>query len=503
MDELLTASVRTLAGAIRRKEVSPVEVVRAHLDRIQQVDPYLNAVCHLLDGPALAAAEEAEARVLREDPDTLPPFLGVPCTIKEHYAVAGLPRTAGLLRRREAVSPEDATPVRRMREAGFIVLGTTNVPEGLTWFETYNHVYGRTHNPWDVRRIPGGSSGGEASVIGAGGSPVGLGGDVGGSIRNPAFFCGVAGHKPSGGVVPETGAWPGVRGPVARMKVVGPLARSVDDLEAVMPVLAGPDGIDLSADDRPWPERPGLRPEEITVLVSDRIGFAGPSRAVADGLRRAEDALRDRGFQVRRWTPPGLDRAYELWANALEHSGAHSFSEQLADFGEFSLAEAWWHTISGRPRHILPALLLATVEQLLQRFPSYGADLAAQVPEVQAAVEAALGDRGVWMLPSFHREAPRHGAGAFAALPGFIYSAILNPLELPATAVPTGFSRQGLPVGVQIAGRRWNDRLTLHVAHHVEDALGGWQPPMWIEGTPLRLGPLHRDPRPEPRRPRA
>jgi len=478
MMALWSMSMVGLRDAIRAREVSAAEVVDAHIARIAAVDPYINAVTTKTFDRARREAADADRRLATEDPDTLPPFLGVPFTLKEHYAAKGLPQTAGLLSRRHAIAERDSTPMKRMADAGFVLLGTTNVPEGLTWYETTNRVYGTTNNPWDTSRIPGGSSGGESAIIGAGGSPVGIGGDIGGSIRNPAFFCGVAGHKPSGGVVPETGAWPGVSGRIGRYKVVGPLARTVGDLRAVMPILAGPDGMDTSVDDIPWTDDPDVDLSKVVVYRVDKLGLAAPRPGVKVALDRAQAALQAAGVSVVDWEPPGLDRAYELWANALSHAGAHSFSEQLVDFGEpLKLGPRWAEWLAGRPRHIGPALALATVERLLARFPSYGQEMASRVDGVKAAIEDQLGPHGAMLLPPFHRTAPRHGAEAFAAVPGFIYCAALNPLELPSTAVPTGFDRQGLPTGVQIAAGWRRDALTLRLAEVVEHACGRWQPP--------------------------
>lgn len=487
MNPLWSMSMVALRDAIHAGELSPVEVVDAHIARILQVNPYVNAVTTPTFDRARHEARQAERRLLQRARGDVPPFLGVPFTLKEHYAAKGLPQTAGLLARRYALAPRDSAPMRRMADAGFILLGTTNVPEGLTWFETHNPVYGRTSNPWDTRRIPGGSSGGEAAIIGAGGSPVGIGGDIGGSIRNPAFFCGVPGHKPSGGVVPETGAWPGASGLIGRYKVVGPLARTVADLRAVMPVLAGPDGEDPSVDDLPWQAHPSVDLSQVIVHRVDKIGLQGPTHAVRQALDDAEAALTAAGVRVVPWQPPGLERAYELWANALSHAGAHRFSDQLVDFGEpLQLAPRWREWLAGRPRHIGPALALATVEAVLHRFPTYGQEMASRVDQVRADIEAHLGPHGAMLLPPYHRTAPRHGPSAFAAVAGFIYCAVLNPLQMPATAVPTGFDAKGLPTGVQIAAPWRQDALTLALAQVVEDGCGRWQPPRQIRGPHAR-----------------
>ena len=177
--------------------------------------------------------------------DTLPPLLGVPCTIKEFLKTSGMPHTGGLAWMADGVADTDATVTARIKAAGAIILGVTNIPEGGLWMETYNSIYGRTRNPWDLRRTSGGSSGGEAALISTGASPFGIGSDVGGSIRIPAAFCGTVGHKPSGGLVPNTGHFPAdVPDGAGGYLCTGPMTRTVDDAWLVLKVLAGPDGQD-------------------------------------------------------------------------------------------------------------------------------------------------------------------------------------------------------------------------------------------------------------------
>jgi Asp-tRNA(Asn)/Glu-tRNA(Gln) amidotransferase A subunit family amidase len=203
---LTERSASDLARAIRAGEVSSREVVQAHVARLRDVQPRLNAVAAERFEAALAEAEAADNRVAAADEhEALPPLLGVPCTIKESIALAGMPNCAGLLSRREHRAVETAPAVRRLLEAGAIPLAVTNTPELCLWIESHNFVYGRTRNAYDPRRVAGGSSGGEGAAVGAGGSPLGLGSDIGGSIRLPAFFNGVFGHKCSAWMVPNTG----------------------------------------------------------------------------------------------------------------------------------------------------------------------------------------------------------------------------------------------------------------------------------------------------------
>lgn len=485
MDVLLTEGALQLARRIRSKDASPVEVVDAHIARIEAVNPHINAVVRPLFEQARADAQRKADALAgpTKGRDGLPPFWGVPFTIKEHMQVEGLPNTAGLYRRRDAVASEDAVLVQRMKDAGFVALGTTNVPEAMMWYETYNKVYGRTTNAYSVHRTPGGSSGGEGSIIGAAGSPIGLGGDVGGSIRNPAFFNGVVGHKASGGRVPETGAWPGVSGQLSRYKVLGPLARRVEDIMAVMPLLAGPDGRDRSVDGPQWGEAPEVSPRDVTVYWFDDNGVIAPSADMRAHVRHAVDALAAQGMQTVQWRPRLAPRTIQVWGAALEQAGSHAFNDTLGDFQPLELAKNWARWPLRRSEHIFPSLALATIERVLQRVPEQARQVADLRVELRAEIEARLGHRGVLIYPTFHRSAPRHGLHAVRHFPGFSYCAMINPLELPATAVPTGFGSDGLPLGVQVIGMRHHDHLTLEVARRIEMALGGWRPGP-IEGAP-------------------
>src|SRR3954454_12634732 len=226
-----------LAAAIRSGEVSSREVVEAHADLLRPVNPRLNAVvCSRIDA-ALADADDADARVAAGG--ALPPLLGVPCTVKESIAFAGMPNCAGVVARREVRASGTAPVVQRVLDAGAIPLGVTNTSEMCMWIETENRVYGRTHNAHDPRRTAGGSSGGEGAVVGSGISPFGLGSVLLGAIRCPALFNGVFGHKPSLGLVPTTGAWPPCHGATARLMVSGPPARRAEALMPLLRIIAG------------------------------------------------------------------------------------------------------------------------------------------------------------------------------------------------------------------------------------------------------------------------
>src|SRR3989449_8554491 len=245
VSDLVFLSAAELGESIRRKQVSPVEVVEAHLAQIDRLNPQLNAIVSLDREGALAAARRAEVAVMRGD--GLRPLHGVPVTIKSSIDAAGVRCEAGTKLRANYVPTGDAPVVARLKAAGAIVLGNTNVPELLMAWETDNALYGRTNNPWDLARTPGGSSGGEAAAIAAGCSVAGVGSDGGGSIRVPAHFSGICGLKPTPGRIPATGHFPPSVGPFALLGVVGPMARTVRDLELIFEAIAGPDNGDPNA----------------------------------------------------------------------------------------------------------------------------------------------------------------------------------------------------------------------------------------------------------------
>src|SRR5271163_1220511 len=248
MNELNFLSAVEMAEQVRARAVSPVELVDAHLGRIAELnsrrDPQLNAFVHVDVERARERAKIAEAAVgpgSRSRVGSLGALHGVPISVKSSVDVAGWPCECGSRLRRGYVPAEDATLVKRLRAAGAILLGNTNVPEFLMAYETDNALYGRTNNPWDLSRTPGGSSGGEAAAIAAGCSAGGVGSDGGGSIRIPAHYTGICGLKPTPGRIPSTGHFPGSAGPFAQLGVVGPMARTIRDVERLFEVMAGPD----------------------------------------------------------------------------------------------------------------------------------------------------------------------------------------------------------------------------------------------------------------------
>ena len=473
--ELLSLPAIRLAAMVREREVSPVELVEAHIARIEEVNGALNALIADRFDAARAEARAAEAAVGAGG--ELPPLHGVPCTIKEFLGVTGMPHTGGgLLARRGVVASEDATVVTRLRDAGAIVLGVSNAPEGGMWMETYNKIYGRTNNPWDLKRTPGGSSGGEAALVASGASPFGLGSDIAGSIRIPAAFCGVFGHKPTGRMVPNTGHWGPATGGTRPKLTCGPIARSVADLAAVLPIIAGPDGIDR--DTREWPALalPSGDLSGVVVYPVEASGRTPVRESMRRQVRRAAAALAERGAEIRPLESRYFKQAFMVWAMGMSeaNAGAAPFAELLGDGTAIKLGRESLRTLVGRSSVTFPALALAVLEELSAFLPERLTARAPRPEQLSAELEGILGGNGVILHPPYTRPAPLHYTALLTPF-DFVCTGVFSIIEFPVTQVPTGFDARGLPVGVQVAARRGNDALTLAVAAALEEDFGGWQ----------------------------
>lgn len=477
MRDWFRVSATVLAERVRTRAVSSQELVEAHIEAVRRVNPALNAMVADRFDAARAEARAADERLRTvDDPRSLPPFHGVPCTIKESFALTGMPNTAGLVARRGRLSATDAPSVARLRSAGAIPLGVTNTSELCMWMESSNQVYGRTRNPYDLERTVGGSSGGEGALVGSGALPFGLGSDIGGSIRMPAFFNGVFGHKPTGTLVPGTGQFPPAPGDARRMLSTGPIARRAEDLYPLLKILAGPDGVDPTC--VPWELRDPATVDlhGLTVWDVRDVTAIAPSEELLAAQDRAAEALARRGARVRRASVPEFGRAIEVWAARMHDGGGPSFAELL---GEGTAVNPWRELARwalGRSAHTLPALGLAALEGLPEKFPGHHARSRTMLEKLRARVAGLLGDTAVMLRPSYARTAPRHG-WALALPVQWGYTAAFNALEYPVTQVPLGLGRGGLPLGVQVAGPHGRDDLTLAVALALESELGGWVPP--------------------------
>ncbi|MFP4446923.1 MAG: amidase, partial [Desulfosudaceae bacterium] len=469
MENLHTMSVVEMAAKIRQRDLSPVAVTDFFLDRIAAVNPRLNAVVVPRFAAARQEARAAEDR-LAGDPEDLPPLFGVPCTIKDTYAMAGLTWSGGVWKRRNRVPDFDATVVERVRQAGAIVMGKTNVPEAAMWCETYNHVYGRTNNPYDISRGVGGSSGGEGAIIGAGASPFGLGSDVGGSIRFPSAFNGVAGHKPTGGRVPGYGHWPEAKGPLAPYTTYGPMARRVSDLVLLLSLLQGPDGRDPITEDRGWRDPDQVDRNNLRIFYFESNGMFRVGRDVRRAMAMCVGALRAEKLPVEYWRPRGMERSLEIWQAGMSQN-PDSFDRILGDGQPLNLVKETVRFAARRGKLTFPGLGLALVEKPAQLFAGRNRKMLALADDLRRRMEERLGDNGVLICPVFPTPAPRHHM-IWADLPGIGYSGVFNILGFPATILPIYYNDKGLPVSIQVVAARWNDHLTLAAAGLLESIFG-------------------------------
>lgn len=371
-------------------------------------------------------------------------------------------------------STETAPAAQRLIDAGAIPLGVTNISELTLWVETDNHVYGRTNNPYDPARSVGGSSGGEGAAVGCGGSPIGLGSDIGGSIRVPAFFNGVFGHKGTPGLVPNTGMFPETTGESWRLLTTGPLTRRAEDLMPVLRAIAGPDGTDPGARELDLGDPGAVSLAGLSVLLSEKASYRKASAELRDARGRAARALAGAGAEVRRVPMRNMRRAFELYVAALQQGAGSGVREILTDAGAESLSIGSFLRRGGP--HTLPTRLLIAGEVLSTRLPQgRNRRLLAAGRSFASEVAATIGD-GVLMHPPHPRVAPRHGTIVWRPL-SIAPTAIFNLAGVPVTQVPLGLSRRGLPLGVQVAAAPGRDHVSIAVAIELERRLGSWTPP--------------------------
>lgn len=472
---IFEASATELARDIREGRVASLEVVAGHIEQIRCVNPVINAVVEDRFEEALKEAALADEVTRASPANALPPFHGVPCTIKEVFALPGFRQTAGVVSRRDHVASEEAPTVARLRQAGAIVMGTTNVSELCMWMETTNKIYGRTRNPYNPNHIVGGSSGGEGAIVGAGASPFGLGSDIGGSIRMPAFFNGVFGHKPTGGLVPGTGQFPPAENAALRYLTTGPIARRSEDLMPLLRVLAGPDGRDEGCYERALGDPQDVDLSEIRVVDVRGNGFRRVSSELDAVQEKAARALADVGADVHRAHIGSLRRSLDMWAAMMSEAADTSFAEHL--WGDARrTAREFGRLVVGRSDHTFPAVALTLVERGASAFPRRTHRMVEQGRALADEIEDLLGDQGVMLYPSYTSVAPKHNVPLFPPV-NWVYTAVFNIAEMPVTQVPLGLNADGLPLGVQVVGSRGQDHVTIAVAQELERIFGGWQPP--------------------------
>ena len=507
-------SASEMARRVAQREISSVELVQAHISRIVQVDPKINAVVIRRFEEALREAAAVDSRA-RSTSEGLPPLLGVPVTVKECFHLAGTPCTIGLdSEQRQHIFAEDGILVRRLKRAGAVILGKTNVPQLMIWHECDNPVFGRTNNPWNLERTCGGSTGGEAAIVAARGSPLGLGNDLGGSIRIPSHFCGIHGFKPTSFRLPRGGVVVTISGFEAFVTQPGPLARHVDDLRLAMRVLADDSDGHVAGDVAPCPmsDPAAVQIDKLKVATLDDDGVFPPSAAIQRAVREAGAALRERGAEVVELSaahvaaPQSLNKLFDLYCSLISADGA-------ADWRRFTRGSTvdWrvWRMTTLTGLWPLTRLAVALGLKLAgQRWMARMVDLARPRSadefwslsklknEFIATILGRLREQRIdaILCPAHALPAMQHTKG-FDLLPAASYAFAFNLLGLPAGVVSLTRVREGedaarqdsrdvvlhqafavdqgsvgLPVAVQVAAWPWRDDVTLAIMAALETA---------------------------------
>ena len=439
---------------VRRREITPTKLVTAHLARIQEINAPLNAAVQVLANTALEQAKQADEQLANGKP--LGPLHGVPVSIKDSIDVAGTPCSAGTLGRKNApAAAEDAELVRRLRAAGAIPIAKTNLPDLLFAYESDNHIYGRTNNPYNLSRTAGGSSGGEAALIAACGSPLGLGSDAAGSVRLPAYFCGIASIKPTAGRLSQLGHVPPPNGIFDQLWSIGPMARRVEDLVLALDLLSTDDA-------HPATAKP-LKDCRLAVYTDNR--FASCDEEVKGLVQRCADFLGSYGMTVQECRPPRVECAYDIEMGLLGADGGDGIADYLQASG----------TPAPHP------LLAAWLDRLRALRPKSQDEYAGRFTEwehYRGMIASFFTQYDAILCPVYTQPALPHGESIKPGnFEGFSYTMAWNVAGTPAAVVRCGTADNGLPLGVQVVAPHGLDRRALAICQLLEEQFGGWQPP--------------------------
>ncbi|MGC2544778.1 MAG: amidase, partial [Silvibacterium sp.] len=446
MSVALLSAVEQLA-LLGQGAVSPLELAEEHIRRIERLNPVLNALVDF-------DAERVRAQARQQQRG---PLAGLPVTVKSSISVKGYKCEIGSVLNRGFVPDDDAEVVARLRSAGATLLGTTNCPEFLMAYETDNLLYGRTANPWNLEFSAGGSSGGEAAAIAAGLSAGGLGSDSGGSVREPAHFCGICSLKPTPGRVPGRGHLPPCVGPFSILGAIGPMARKISDVALLFRILSGQDEIDAVSAPVEFREVSLEDAKRIPIGWFEDDGIIPVTEETRQAVRDAAAALERRGFAVRRFRPESLEAARKLWWKFFVQCGAMFYAPAIRGREE-GLSPVFQEFLS-----IARAATPLSAESLLAAW--------AECDVVRDRLLAEMQNCPLLLTPVCATPAFRHGAREWKIdgrtvkyLDAMRYTQWFNLMASPAAVVPVGRSREGLPIGVQIAGRPFSDEAVLIVA---------------------------------------
>ncbi|GFU28151.1 fatty-acid amide hydrolase 2 [Nephila pilipes] len=479
-NNLLCLPATVLAEKIRKAEISSEEVVRAYILRIAEVNGLINAVVDGRYAEAMQEAKFADQLVksgtwTEAELEEKLPLLGVPFTAKEAILIKGLSSTCGLVCRKGMTAEEDSEPVQRLRACGAIPLALTNTSEICMWWETYNKLHGRTNNPYDTTRTVGGSSGGEAALIAAAGSVMGIGTDLGGSIRIPAFFTGIFGHKPTQGIVPRGGQFPPALEEISPYVVAGPMTRYACDLKLMLSALIGKEETQRLQLFSPI----DIRSIKVYYMLDDG-GSPGTSvsHEVKDAIKKALKVLDLEGLDVEEINLRYMKIGFLIWCAYLskvkDQRISHLMKGNVKDDKDTQHEMLRW--LSGKSEYTFPIILNAFAQDHLapafEKFLDFciacGNKLKAELLEILTRGPA------IFLYPTFPHSAAYHGQ-LLANPINVSYSVIFNALGLPVTQCPLGFSSSGLPIGAQIVTAPYDDVYSISIAEFLEKKFGGWK----------------------------
>lgn len=459
---------------LRSGELSIAELAEAHIRQIERLNPTLNAFADF--DPECV---RTQARVLETQPEhTRGPLHGLPVTVKSSIATAGYKCEIGSVNHRGEIPQEDAVVVARLRAAGALILGTTNCPEFLMAYETENDLYGRTNNPWDLERTPGGSSGGESAAIAAGMSAAGLGSDSGGSVRVPAHFTGICSLKPTPGRIPGRGHLPPCVGPFSTLGAIGPMARTVADVQLMFRALSGQDEADPTSPPIALrtPTLEELRTHTIGFFEDDGLTPVTPETRAA--VNAAADAFRNAGFRVEPFRPRTLEQLRKLWWTFFVQCGAMFYEPEFRDGKREKLSPIFREFLD-----IADQTGPLTSTELLNAW--------AELDLLRSKTLEEMGNHPVLLCPVASISAWRHSERTWTIdnqpvqyLDAVRYTQWFNTLGAPAAVVPVGRSPEGLPIAVQIAARPFHDEVSLGIAAILDSNFDLTPPPLARKTSP-------------------
>ncbi|RWS01008.1 fatty-acid amide hydrolase 2-like protein, partial [Dinothrombium tinctorium] len=489
-NKILLSSAVEIADKVRTGEWKAVDVIEAHINRILEVNTLINAVVEIrkeafrdaqrIDEMIAAQLSNSKGETVKDSILNLP-LLGVPFTCKDSVGVEGMRLTCGIVRRKHVLATETAVVVSRLQTAGAILIGITNVPEYSFWWDTENKLYGRTNNPYDLSTIPGGSSGGEAAIISSCGSVFGVGTDIGGSIRLPAFFCGIFGHKVTPGIIPTRGIFPLPDKQRECFFSIGPLCRYASDLLPILKVMSRDyieklpklgEIVDLSRIDVFYMED-DYDPNKTRVDIEIR-------GAMMEAIRYLENAFK---IRCKRFFFHKMRDSVSIWVSVMKSISDTTMANSLAENDGVNHINIYWEFIKslfGYSKHTTSMMFMALVDAFFSKDSELIERELQKMQELKQQFSYLLGKNGIFLYPTHPETAPTHGTTVFkASNVGFV--SIFNVLNTPVTQCTLGIATNGMPIGLQIVSNEYNDHLTIAVANELEKAFGGWVAPCTID----------------------